>query len=183
MPDTLKDVLIARHPTKDQTTYSEHINDSLKIPDKFMNPVEVYGDMVKVPTPGDFRSPTPITADKETSSIIEKFLTNNPNLRGIASSISKSATPDSVDVINSSNDMVKANMNGRWFDPYNDFPLTNVRGLTNQKTKAVTLNPNLDKFTNKYQALLDTIAHEYAHVAGYGDKDAYPLGNMFSGIK
>jgi hypothetical protein len=194
--DILLKTMVNRHikphdvPSVGQLEYAETINKALRSNGPKQS-VDVYGDAVDVPiAPGFTNKTTNVVGSPELGKAVEKLFTLVPALRGLAPSVIANPTTDSFGEIDRSNRKTIKDLNGTIFDPYTDFPRLNLLGITNTKTKNITINPRLDSDEltraivgdrpyERRLELLDTLGHEFSHVAGYDEDKAYPLGDRY----
>lgn len=120
------------------------------------------------PPPGvpyPFR-PDPFVNNPDVQALLHKILTAAPEIAPRLRNVQVGPTRD---ILSELPDTIAP-------DQFQD---TNLLGVTNMKTKDVTLNPRLVRKIPQGISLDNTLAHELAHVAGKEDDWAYPIGEAF----
>lgn len=103
-----------------------------------------------------------VVGKPETARLVESLLNIAPELRGTFRKIQVGPSEDVMP------QLINSGFNA------DEFPITNLLGTTNLKTRNISLNPRLeDEKSNQF--MIETLLHELTHAGGYGETYAYPM--------
>lgn len=140
-----------------------------------------------VPHPPQFQ-PAPQVVGHELGKQVNEALKIAPALQGRVGKVQYGTTPDVMHELEQSNRKVMKDHSGTIFNPAEDFPQTNLLGLTNMNTGNISLSPRVGMDKDRYSSywppqLSPVLGHELTHVAGYPDeKRPVQGGNLFEQI-